>query len=151
MSGFDSNQLMIGIIGSLIAAGIAYVIARLSLLSSVRVPIWVIAIFLSFLVFLGYFEYQRRDPNLATVYNKNFGVERIIVDGKEFVDCKFDRSELVFLGTKSFSMIRSKGTNVRFSFEGNSALTITVMQKIYADPGMRRYIEEVIKRITKTE
>ena len=48
-------------------------------------------------------------------------------------------------------MIRSKGTNVRFSFEGNSALTITVMQKIYADPGMQRYIEEVIKRITKTE
>jgi hypothetical protein len=73
---------------------------------------------------LGYFEYQSRSEDLVTVYNKNSGVERIILDGKEFVYCKFDRSELVFLGEKGFSMIRSKADNVRVSFEENAGLTL---------------------------
>jgi hypothetical protein len=151
MGGLDSNGFIVGIVGNLVAASIVYVIGRLAKIRAVPIPMWGIAIVVGILGFVVYFEYQRRSPNLVTVYNKNFGVERIVLDGKAFVNCTFDRSELVFLGQKHFHLVRSRLTGVRLKLEGNAQGTIIGLKKMYEDPSFRPYIDNFLKDITKTE
>ena len=149
MSGFDLYPIATGIIGSLLASIVTYMIGKVARFGSITVPIWIIGIVIFIIGYFFYLDYKSKSADLETVYNKNFGVERVILDGKEFVDCKFDRSELVFLGKKSFRLIRTKQIDTRLSFEEHASLTVTVMKKIYGDPGIRQYIVEFIKKITE--
>ena len=151
MSGFDLNPITTGIIGSLLASFITYVIGKVARFGSITVPIWIIGIVIFIIVYLFYLDYQSKSTDLETIYNKNFGVERVILDGKKFVDCKFDRSELVYLGKKNFHLIRTTHVNTRLAFEDNAALTVAVMQKMYGDPGIRQYIVDFIEQITEID
>jgi hypothetical protein len=149
MSDIEWNQIIIGVISGLVAAGIAYLISRLSRFRSVRVPIWVVAIFVALLIFYVYSEYQRRSLELTTVFGKEFGVERITIDGKHFVQCKFNGTELIFLGEKPFGMTNNTVISQEFKFEGKASFTLHALKALYNDPGTRAIAELYIQGIQK--
>ena len=150
MTSIEWNQIIIGVIGSLAASGIAYLISRLSQLRPIPVPIWVVALLVALAIFYSYFEYQKRSWNFPAVYGKKFGVERVYLDGKHFVQCEFEGTELVMLGEKPFSMIRNTfKLPVTIKLEGKADITVNMLRFLYNDPVIRPSIESLIQNEIK--
>lgn len=118
------------------------------LAKEVKAPVWFIFI-LALVIFTGYILKQSRPKQpteLTTVEGKEFGVQQIEMDGKRFVNCRFDGSELVFRGKNGFGLEHNTFDNPpRISFQDHAAITLSVMKALNDDPNFSRYIQETFR------
>ena len=92
---------------------------------------------------------ENRPKRLRTIKGESFGVQRILVDGKHFVNCKFRKTELVFRGEASSSLEGCIYENIVFTFGGPAAATMNTLKNLYSVPNFRPNIEKTFEAIRK--
>ncbi len=118
---------------------------------SVTVPVYAYLI-IPFVVALAYIFWpaiEDRPKRLRTIEGESFGVQRILVDGKRFVNCKFRKTELVFRGEASSSIEGCSFEKIGLTFDGPAATTIKILEGLYAEPRFRPFIENTFENIKK--
>ena len=114
----------------------------------ISIPIW--AYLFAILIFAIYFIFREAAPKftkeLETIEGKSFVVQQVEMNGKRFVNCSFDGSELVFRGINGFSLEHNTfEVPPRISFQGNAGTTLAVMKVLYGDQNFRPYIEKTFE------
>jgi hypothetical protein len=59
---------------------------------------------------------------------KSFGTEELLVDGRQFTDCTFEQSIIIYSGGAMPVFENCKFTGVEFRFQGSAMSTITTLQ-----------------------
>ncbi len=90
-----------------------------------------------------------RPKELQIIKGESFGVQRIFVDGKRFVNCTFGKTELVYRGEADVGIENCsfKDPGFTLTFDGPANFTINTLTNLYADPGFRPRIENTLKNI----
>ena len=119
------------------------------LLKKITVPIYayLIILFLVALAIIFWPAIEDRPKRLRTIEGESFGVQRILVDGKRFVNCKFRKTELAFRGEASSSIEGCSFIQIGFAFDGPAATTMKILKSLYAEPNFRPFIENTFKAI----
>lgn len=111
---------------------------------TLTLPVWIIiaALGIAALVRL-YWPNRRAAPSeLLLVEGQKFGVQQIVLDGKRFLNCTFDGTELVFRGEAAFGLERNHfRTPPRFVFEGSAGICFLTMRALYQSDEFRSYLE----------
>jgi len=142
------TEWIIGIACTFLPAIIGEIIKRTSNIPNITIPFWLFCLLVALIP--AYFAVTSYSAKTKDIANKKYGVERVVVDGKHFVNCTFDGTELVFKGGKGFSLSGNHfKTYPRISFDGNAALTIGEMIAMYGDEGFRPIIEATFENIKK--
>jgi len=120
------------------------------LLKKITVPVYAYLIFL-FLVVLAFIFWpaiEDRPKRIRTIKGETFGVQRILVDGKRFVNCKFRKTELVYRGEAGVSLENCSFIPIGgIAFEGPAASTVKTLKSLYAVPQFRPFVENTFKAI----
>jgi len=135
----------IGITCAFLPGVIGLLISKTADIPDIKIPFWLFCIFLC--APLAYYLYLKSTKKARTITNKEYGVERVIVDGKNLVACTFDNTELVFRGKAITSMSHCKGNIARIAFEDNAILTAHYIGALYSDPATKIYAEAFINQI----
>jgi len=119
------------------------------LFKKITVPVYayLIILFLVAMAIIFWPAIEDRPKRLRTIEGESFGVQRILVDGKRFVNCKFRKTELVFRGEAGGSIEGCSFINTGFTFDGPAATTIKILKSLYAEPEFRPFIENTFKAI----
>ncbi len=82
-----------------------------------------------------------------TVADREFTGERLVIDGKHFVDCRFETCTLVFKGGTPPHFIRCEFAAPQFVFEEAAKNTVQLMSAIYdgIDPRIIERTFDVIR------
>src|SRR4051812_5443176 len=92
------TDLLVGILGSVLATGLVALIAWTRKLPPLSVPLWLLAFIVAFpIVWFATVKFRSATGPQAVV-DKNFEAQRVILDGHKFIRCNFDRCFLVFKG-----------------------------------------------------
>jgi hypothetical protein len=116
---------------------------------SITLPVYVylIILFVVALAIIFWPAIKDRPKQLQTIKGESFGVQRIVVDGKRFVNCNFRKTELVFRGEAGSGIEGCSLTNVGLTFDGPAATTVKILKSLYAEPNFRPFIENTFKAI----
>ncbi len=116
---------------------------------SITLPVYVLIIlFVVVALAIRFLPATKDHPKrLKTIKGESFGVQRIVVDGKRFVNCKFRKTELVFRGEAGVGFEGCSFTNPGFTFAGPAANTAKILKFLYAIPELRPLIENTFKAI----
>jgi hypothetical protein len=109
-----------------------------------NIPIWLFL--LIGLIVAVLFIFKKSGPvktnELETVEGKEFGVQQVEMDGKKFVNCTFDGSELIFRGVDGFGLEKNNfKTPPRITFQDYAGNTLAVISALYQEDNFRPYIE----------
>ena len=139
----DIRAVVLGVIGSLLAAAIGYGISLMSTIPPVAVPLWVIAAIIGGpMVWAMVRQYLRKK---MTIYvDKTFSHDEVALDGMHFIRCKFDRSRLVYRGLSGFSFEHCNFTAPTFSFKGSAAQTINQLRVMRTDPSFSHVLDGIL-------
>ncbi|AXN41272.1 hypothetical protein [Peribacillus butanolivorans] len=87
---------------------------------------------------------NKTTKELETIEGKAFGVEQVILDGKRFVNCTFDGSELVYKGHDVFSLEKNDFTgHLRVRFADYAETTLGVLNALHsAGPEFKELISK---------
>jgi len=141
-----STELWIGGIGSFAASLLFWLFKKIK---NIKIPIWTvpIIIFLTYIIILASSSNFKSDE-LEVIAKKKFGTERVILDGKSFINCTFDRTDLIFNGEQLFSIEGCQLRNTRLVFDKYSNLTIQQLHILYKDKdGFSKHAKDVIQHI----
>lgn len=95
-------------------------------------------------------NYQTKTPFQFEVVNKKtFGAESVVLDGKKFVNCTFDRSVLIVKGDKPIGLSYCTFVSPNISFEGGAGGAIDFINKISKDPSLKPLFDQIIRDIMK--
>lgn len=119
------------------------------------IPIWLallilLAIF-TLIIFRPSSKTSKEPKELKIIEGKEFGVQRINLDGFHFKRCRFTRSEIVFSGRNFFSLSSNTFDDFAFTFDNEAATTLSTLASLYKDEGFRPYVEQVILNIKSGE
>jgi len=119
------------------------------LLKKITVPVYVYLVIFFFIALAIIFwpAIEDRPKRLRTIEGESFGVQRVSVDGKRFVNCKFRKTELVFRGEANSSLEKCSFEKIGFTFGGPAATTMKILEGLYAVPQFRPFIENTFKII----
>lgn len=119
------------------------------LLKKITVPVYAHLIILFFVALAIIFwpAVEDRPKPLRTIEGESFGVQRVLVDGKRFVNCKFSKTELVFRGEAGGSIEGCTFIKPGFTFDGPAATTIKILRSLYTVPALRPFIDNTFKAI----
>jgi hypothetical protein len=112
-----------------------------------NIPIWLFLLIGFVVAVLSIFKNSGpvKTKEFETVEGKNFGVQQVEMDGKKFVNCTFDGSELIFRGVDGFSLEKNHfKTMPRITFQDYAGSTFAVISALYRDDNFRPYIEGVL-------
>ena len=117
---------------------------------TIEIPVWLL--FLCLLLFPGmraiYKSFNRSwKKDLEKIEGKKFGVQRVVIDGREFERCEFHGTEILFEGSKVFSLSRCSFFSPKFSVGKHAALTLEAFTTMYTDPAFRPVIDATIENI----
>ena len=115
------------------------VIAWLAPLPPIPVPAWLFVFMLAFIS--CWWWVGRRPRRLKPVADKTFGVEPVVLDGKNFVKCKFNGSELIFTGRTNFSLQDCIISTPYFTFKGDSATVMHQLSIMYKTKEFKQLID----------
>jgi hypothetical protein len=117
---------------------------------SITLPVYVylIIFFVVILAIIFRPAIKDRPKPLRIIKGESFGVQRIFIDGKRFVNCKFRGTELVFKGEADVGLEGcSFFENHRLTFGGPAQNTLNMLKSLYAVPEFRPRIENTFKAI----
>jgi len=120
---------------------------------AVRKPIiWGICILVMTSIGFNFYIASRKPSNFKIedseiIRNEAYEGKIIFIDGKSFINCKFNHSKLIFLGAKPYSMMGCSLKNCDFLFGEYAQLFIEQMHELYQDPGMKEQAEIVFDAI----
>lgn len=142
----------IGAIGTVITIVLGWSQFYESFLSKeIYVPVWLIVMITFILVGAIAFLFRghpfQATKEFDTIEGKTFGVQSVELDGKNFVNCKFDGSELVFRGRNGFNLQHNHFlTPPRLSFQDYAGQTLAVMKALYKEPVFKLYIQRAFEQ-----
>ena len=90
-----------------------------------------------------------RPKELQTIKGETFGTQRIKIDGKRFVNCKFSKTEFSYWGGANTAFIDC-GFDLgpqSFVFEGSAIRTIQLLKELYSQPVFRPFVDHVFDSI----
>ncbi len=116
---------------------------------SITLPVYayIIILFVVALAIIFWPAIKNRPKGLQTIKGESFGVQRIFVDGKHFVNCNFRNTELAYRGEGSCRINNCSFENIRFAFDGPAAATMNTLKGLYAAPEFRPLIENTFQAI----
>jgi hypothetical protein len=119
------------------------------LLKKITVPVYayLIILFLVVLVIIFWPAIEDRPKRLRTIKGESFGIQRVYLDGKRFVNCTFDGTELVFRGEAGLDFSHNNLKDIRLTLDGSAARTVIFFMKLYTEPGFRPFIENIFEAI----
>lgn len=119
------------------------------LLKKITLPVYayLVILFLVALAIIFWPAIEDRPKRLRSIKGESFGVQRVFVDGKRFVNCTFRNTELVFRGEGTSSVEGCRFINIRFAFDGPAATTVGILRDLYAEPNFRPFVENTLKAI----
>lgn len=83
---------------------------------------------------------------LEIIEGQRFGVQQVFLDGKRFLNCTFDGSELVYKGEKGFSLESSHfETPPRIAFTGYAGTTLNVLKAMQNEEVFRDMILKTLQ------
>jgi len=86
---------------------------------------------------------------LKTIKGENFGYQQVRVDGKEFINCKFDQTQIVYSAEQPFNLHGNTFKGLSFVFDGAAFATIEFLTEFYKIPEVRPSIEATLDNIKK--
>lgn len=141
-------EWIIGIACAFLPAVIGVIIKKTAKIPDITIPFWLFCLIIGLIP--TYFAVKAYSNKTKDIANKSYGVDRVVVDGKHFVNCTFDGTELVFKGEKGFSLTSNHfKTPPRISFDGNASLTVGELIAMYGDEGFRPIVDATFENIKK--
>jgi len=89
-----------------------------------------------------------KETVMETIKGKTFDKSNEIVDGKNYEDCTFKQSTLIFKGGAIPNMTRCNFTNCDWQFQDAAARTLLFMSNLYHG-GAKHVIDGFVQRITQ--
>jgi len=119
----------------------------------ITLPVYVYLILILVVLFAAMLwpAVEKRPKRLTTIQGEEFGVQRIVVDGKHFRNCQFHGTELVFRGETPSEIENCTFDSVALTFDGPAATTAHILTSMYKAPQLRALIEGTFERIRKGE
>jgi len=119
----------------------------------ITLPVYAYLIILIFiaLVIIFWSTIKIHPKRLRTIKGESFGVQRIYVDGKLFVNCQFNGTELVFRGEAGVGFEGCTFKGIRLTLDGPAALTAFLFSKMYSEPGFQPFIDNTFEQIKSGE
>lgn len=115
------------------------------------IPIWFALLLTLLIIIAAIFFPPSKKPTepkeLKIIEGKEFGIQRINMDGFHFKRCSFNRSELIFSGRNAVSLSNSTFTHVTFTFSNEAATTLDLLTAFYQDEAFRPHVEQTILNI----
>jgi hypothetical protein len=139
----NRDNIIAGAISSAIVAVLASLVTYLSKLPPVLVPLWLVLGTIGFPI--GWMVLVSRKKKLKPIVGAKFGIEKVVCDGRHFIDCSFDGTEIVFLGTNAFSMQGCNGHIARISFDSNAALVLAQLTALRSDSFFKMHIDAALQ------
>lgn len=124
-----------------------------ALLIEIKIPLWVIVFVVLIIFSLLYVKSIKVENNenevikLEEIRGKDFGNESVVIDGKHFINCYFNNTELVYEGKAEFALTNNRINNLKIGFDKSSYLTLKTLSSFYADPAFRSAVETVFQGI----
>jgi len=138
-----SSNIISSIIGGFITAILMLIISRMRAWTPLQVPIWVITLVVAIPVI--YFVASMYKPSFPeAIANQIFTKQRIVLDGKQFVRCKFDRCTLIFKGQFPFGFDQCTFITPQIIFESYAGNTVAQLQKMWSDSLFQPTIQNLI-------
>lgn len=138
-------EWLIGIVCAFLPAILSKFIFFTSSVPDVSVPFWLLII-LACAPF-GYLAAGIYGRKVKDISNRSFGVERVNICGKHFVNCEFDGTELIYDASAPTSMSHCKLSSMRISFTGSASDTVGYLTALYSDPAFRPIVEKTFENI----
>ncbi|MBA7716559.1 hypothetical protein ES703_125633 [subsurface metagenome] len=116
---------------------------------SITLPVYVLIILFVVVALAIIFRpaIKDRPKGLKTIKGESFGVQRIVVDGKRFVNCTFRKTELVFRGETSGGFEGCSLEYIGLTFDGPAANTAKLLAGLYTVAALRPLVENTFKAI----
>lgn len=138
-------EWLIGIVCAFLPAILSKFIFFTSSVPDVSVPFWLLIILAC--APLGYLAAGIYGRKVKDISNRFFGVERVNICGKHFVNCEFDGTELIYDANAPTSMSHCKLSSIRISFTGSASDTVGYLTALYSDPAFRPIVEQTFENI----
>jgi hypothetical protein len=91
---------------------------------------------------------------MARHEGRSFQGERVLIEGNEYIDCRFENCVMVFSGGDEKSLISrcGFGSGVMWTFEGPAQRTIQFLAAMYhgIGAGGREQVEEIFAAIRRS-
>jgi hypothetical protein len=123
-----------------------------TLSKTVDISIWLLllVIFVSVVVYIWRPQKSKvkaTEEEFEVIEGQKFGIQQVNLDGRKFINCKFNGTELLFSGENGFHLHGNDLTNIPFSVANHAAQTIVILQSLYKEEGFRQIVEGFIKDI----
>ena len=145
------TEFIIGTVCSLFAAAIVMLITWSRKLPPLSVPLWVVALFVAIpIAIFSVPHFTNKSPK--AIVDQDFTLQRVVLDGKKFIRCKFDRCSLVFKGKAPFGFEHCGFTMPEIVFEDAAGTVIYEIGIMSSDPTFASIIQNTMDNIKqKTE
>lgn len=80
---------------------------------------------------------------MTTFKNKTFKNDEIVVDGNEYIDCRFDNCVLVFEGGEPPVFSGCRFSNIKIQLQGDASRTTSYLNKLFNN-GLPAEVEQVL-------
>ncbi|GFO62563.1 hypothetical protein M1B72_20820 [Geomonas paludis] len=91
-----------------------------------------------------YNKQQDKPEKLTPVVDESFVTQSVVLDGKKFIRCEFDRCSLVFNGSANFGLEHCNFTAPKLIFGDSAGITMFQISKMSGDPAFAKMIEMTI-------
>ena len=120
---------------------------------SITLPVYAYLIIFFFVALAIIFwpTIENRPKPLRTVKGESFGIQRIFIDGKSFVNCNFNGTELVFKGESGGGFNGCSFKDIKLTFDSSAGGTIITLKNLYAVPSLRPFVENAFEQIKSGE
>ena len=147
MRTIDKRNLVIGVLGSLLAAGIVALISALSKLPPVSVPLWVVAACTGGPL-VWYMLRLKANGKQVVEIDRTFSCETTVLENTRFIGCTFDRCSLEYSGGPVPQFERCAFILPTFRLLGPALNTAAVLKNIVGNPLFPSAFEEFFSHIT---
>jgi hypothetical protein len=138
-------EWLIGVMCAFLPTILSRFISITSDVPDVSVPFWLLLILAC--TPLGYLAARVYGKKIKDISNRSFGVERVSICGKRFINCKFDGTELIYDASAPTSMNYCNLSSMRLSFNGGASETVNYLTALYSDQAFRPIVEQTFENI----
>jgi hypothetical protein len=86
------------------------------------------------------------ETDVDSVRDRNFTKEAVVLDGKTFVNCRFEDCELIYSGGRPFLFENTSADECTLSFVGRAENTVQTLAMMHRF-GMQPFVEDMFEFI----